>query len=547
MTVACQKQREEREQQAAAVAPAGDVPGVDSAQEHRSAGGQAYDSTAEFGGALSDRSSGSSGGLGLGSSCSAGASTAAASILQEHFAHFAAAHYALPPSHGLPGQPQAPAWQRSDAQYRAAAAAATAAVADTKPAVGPSTRSCLAVAGGPLVPTPRSDSARTSTASGGGAPRASCLGCNGPAAQHPASAGLLSSRGSTGSDAVTVEHVIEQRQAAAAGAAADASPARPGCIPQPRRRSSAALAAWASVSVCSSPGGPEALSSQSSTSWQQHALLGAYSHGQPTPAAQPTPSSTFLYKVAALIEQQPSISSEGGSGCGGADCADSAGSSVRGSSSLPLLPAASTHARVATPDRLAQQAPAAGAYIPPALLSALRTVRMSPCLPSSMHGSPPHGKHRQRRRQLAPAVAGSGEPSVGGGSSRSTGSSTTRSGGERRASFGQAGIGLPWMPDAVATASTGVPMPPAHAILPAAARRGRPGAASAGKPSPTSRQSPPSDAVRGPPTATGGRGAAAGSRGRIRGSKQQYLETIEQQAVQSVAELVSNIIHSRGL
>ena len=527
MAAVCQRHREEREQAAAAAvaAAAAAAAGADS-------------------GSLEPGCSSAGRGSDAGSD---GATAAAVAVLQQHFA---AARQALAtpqaPAAAVAsaGQQHSPGWRagRAEAGVRQPSRHAGR---KQEPAGG-----CgLSIVGkAPAAAASSVDSARTSAAGGLPAGEASA-----GSRRRPRSAGCPPSRPRT----VTVEEVIEQRQAAAAAAAASAGSqqqqagAWPATRP-PTAPGSAALAAWEALTARSgrqssgaeaaglgSPGRSQAQAQAppACAPWQEAAWE---SYGRPPGACPPSGRSRFLERVATFTAAQQgaqeqaaaaaerargelpelldlrlsssgssladSAASRGASGSGGAD-----GCGARGVPT-PLLDSLASAGLDGT-------SAAATTYIPPALLSALHTVRMTPGLLGGLRPAPPADgavqKQAQRRKGSRPDAAPGSPPPKGGCSP----------GREARASR--------VLLDAPLTAAGGrspSKQPCGAGGSPAAK------ALAGGACSPAAR-SPVAPALGGP--ASGGGSPAC--------ARRQYKQAVEQQAVQSVAALISDLILERRL
>lgn len=431
MAAVCQRHREERELKAAAAAA-----GLAGGDGNPAADGDAEPDSGNQQPA-SNWSDADSDGAG------------ATAVLQ---AHFAAAWQALatPPAlaaaagsgGGAASQQQGPGWRWGRGETGRGkpvrGAGGKQGLVDSTP------DSCLSVVGKQAAGC--IDSARTSAA--GGPLTSSTSGSK----RRPLSAGPLTSRPTP----VTVEAVIEQRQAAAADAAAAAAASLPAAEQQhvawePSRPSSgsAALAAWGTLSRQHSTAAEAATAAalgrgqaqaQPPAPWQ-HAAWDMY--GCPPGARPPSSCGHFLQRVATFTAAQQ------GAQAGAAAAADQARDELaelslcRSSGSLVDSPGGYSSGGRGV---LGQQLPEglASTYIPPAMLSALHTVRMSPRLMSGLR-SPAAGtavqqqeQQQQRRgipcgRQLFAHQKGTD------GSSGSTISSTSQ-----RSSLGQSDTGHPW-------------------------------------------------------------------------------------------------------
>jgi hypothetical protein len=250
------------------------------------------------------------------------------------------------------------------------------------------------------------DWACTSSTSGSGT-RVGCSGSSPTAGMRQRALSAAPPGVSRVSPATTIEEVLEQRlSAAAASADPQQSFASAGRGVRP---SSAALAAWAaasgasmaSSSNCCTAGPPTTSNKQQlrSEAWQEEAWDAYGRPAGPSPASKASGSS-FLQRVANFTAGQhsaqaamqatlaePSLccsSSSSSSSSSGGNTSSNINSSSRGSDSTAGLEA--TH-------------------IPPAMLSALHTVRMSPRLLSGLPGKAVGESQHQRQRQRCPAEA----------------------------------------------------------------------------------------------------------------------------------------------
>lgn len=500
MAAVCQRHREERELSAAAAAAAGP------------------DTCAAGGGGLAATCSSAGSGSDAGSD---GATAAAVAALQQHFA---AARQALATPQAPAAAASAAAQHRSPGRRAGRAGPGAACQASSKPA-GIS----LSIVGKSAAAGP-DDSARTSAA--GGLPAVEAPGSS---RRRPLSAGCQPSRART----ATVEEVIEQRQAAAAAAGERGAwpPTRP-----PTASGSAALAAWEALTARShqpssvaeaaavlSPGRCPAAASLAAAPWQEAVWE---SYGRPAGARPPSGSSRFLERVATFTAAQQGLqatataavaaeraqaelaelrlSSSGSSLADSATSHGSSGSTSCGARGVPLPLLGSLVS--AGPD-----GGSAAPYLPPALLSALHTVRMSPGLLSGLRPAPPAAGAVQQWQQRRKAGSGSGSAAVaspnGGCSAGTRGARSSRV-----------------LLDAPLTAASG---------LSPAKRAGGAGSPQA-KALSGAQRSPASGSPCAPVAGPGSSGSPAGAR-------RQYKAAVEQQAVQSVAALISDLIQERRL
>lgn len=545
MAALCQRHREEREARAAAA----------TAAETASAGPDGGQAGCD-GSSLADgwRAGGS---CGSGNASSDGGSADAVAVLQQYFM---SARQALPTPlcaslGGGSARPQQAQQARVPAWHSGGSGPAGPAQRGSKPgeAAGRQPNCCgLSITGvSAAAAAGCNDSARTSlagTAQTGSTTTGSSS--KGPPSRRPLSAGPKSSR----PEPVTVEAVIEQRHAAAATAgAAGLEGGAPAISPlrQASLSGSAALAAWQAASrqhsAASEPFSPGRTAQPAAQPWQQ-AAWDAY--GRPPGACPPPSSSRFLDRVATFVgaQQEAQLAATAqlaepelgatrslcGAGSGGGLPGDSAGGSLRTSGSGgggSSSGGGGSSSGGVTPELSSAAAALDATYIPPAMLNALHTVRMTPRLLSGLCPPPPAGAVQQRRasrpgRQAAPAdeAAATAAPARGRGSGR----------------VGQAAFVLPPTP--------GARQPPAARQHQPAARhvpeaRCSPGEAQAGG---NSRGSPRAAVACGGSPSCGGEADKAAVCG-TGGGRLAYREAIQQQAVKSVADLIADMIKEQKL
>lgn len=575
MAAVCQRHREERQLRAAAAAAEGALAGT-------SADPGAADGMDADGGSGGSMDGGGSDGNGAGSrgGAAAAADAEAAALLQSHFT---VARLYLPSYGRQQHQPQRAA-HHSDSSGSGGGrrpsrslAVPSSKLEAQRGVAGP----WLSVSGKPVgAPAGHSqhaiDSARESSTSG----HPDAAAAQPPRRPRSAVAGLSQTQ------SATLEDVVEQRLAAVAAAGGEAAAAQPTELL--RRPGSAALVAWAEV-LTKQQGqqqgsGDAVLHPQQVHPWQQQRWE---AYGRPAAAARggATGSSTFLERVADFTQRQQAGAEPEPAALHLHSASDASGASFEHSGSDQDTTACSADGSVlsagggrggrgaATPTPgacgmggLPAPPPLGATYIPPTLLSALHGVRMSPRLLSGLRGRAgaaaaagasapplPHAQAQQRQQQQQQGRApwpGAGSRKRDFHASGDASKANACSGGA-----GHAALDLPWALASLQQA--GGASPPPCGQLPAC--KGSPSGALAGLAAQHSTVCPPA-ARRGTRAAPTGRPgqqgsgmasplaapAKAGAAGLWSGS-QQYRASIEEQAVQSVASLISDMINARGL
>ena len=541
MAALCQRHREEREARAAAAAEAA-AAGLD--------GNQVGCDGSSLAGAGSSGSSASSDGGGAD----------AVAVLQQYLV---SAQQALPTPlcaslAGAPARPQLA--QQHKAWHSAASRQAAPGQRGGKPGqtAGLEPACCgLSVTGVSAAAVAGcSDSARTSlagtaqpTSSGGG-------GGKGAPLRRPLSAVAWGSR----PEPVTVEAVIEQRQAAAAAGVADQGGLLPPASPrhQASMSGSAALAAWQAASrqqstaseTPAASGQPGRAAPAVAQPWQQ-AAWDAF--GRP-PGACPPPSSRFLDRVVTFVGVQQeaqlavvaqlaqgdpdaaSLSLCGGDGgfCSSGPLGDSAAGSLRSSGSGSGCPSGSgSGSGGITPELSSAAAALEHTHIPPAMLSALHTVRMTPRLPNGLsQPAPPAGAVLHRR---------AGQPGRQAARAQDAAAALAPLQDSSGSRVGQAAFALPSPPP-------GAHQPPAMLRRPPAARQPPEARYSPAKIQPSGGKCSPraaAAACSGSPGRSVGPSKIPASGGS--GAQLAYRQAIQHQAVKSVADLIAGMIREQTL
>ncbi len=365
------------------------------------------------------------------------------------------------------------------------------------------------------------DSARTSLAgTAQPASGSSNSSSKGQPVRRPLSAGPRSSR----MEPVTIEAVIERRQAAAAAAGSVGSPPA-----SPHRQASlsasAALAAWqaasrqqSAASEASAAAGQQGRAAPLAAQPWQQAAWDAF--GRP-PGACPSSSTRFLDRVATFVGAQREAQLAAAAQLaqqetGTVDSLCGGGSGQLGDSACGSLRSSGSGGAVSGSASVAQELSSAAAalestYIPPAMLSALHTVRLTPRLLSGLcPPAPPTGAVQQRK------LGKPGRPALGGADATAA---VARAAGGIGGKVGQAAFMLPPTPGAQHSPVAGQHPPAARHV-------------------PETRCSPCQAQLggnRGTPRAA----ARAGQLG--------YRDVIQQQAVKSVADLIADMIKEQKL